>query len=170
MPGPTHQKSLLWSLEDTCILPTKLIQNAQSNLLCSMSQERRIVRVNKRSFIAGHGSIVRVVGGHAVIGAVCRPARPQSTGLGPTAEVGGTDRWAWQQNNREGPRPNLPARRTTLKFASIKCQLCDTDCTDGGRPTNASLTLEGQAYVKDTTIMENNGKLQRKTSGVQAET
>ena len=60
---------------------------------------------------------------------------------------------------QRGPRPDLPARRTTLKFASIKCQLCDTDCTDGGRPTNASLTLEGQAHVKDTAISENNGEL-----------
>ncbi|KAL6474091.1 hypothetical protein MHYP_G00176520 [Metynnis hypsauchen] len=52
---------------DAYIMPTALIQNAQSNLLCNMSQERHIVRVNKRSFNHGHGSIVRAVGGHAVI-------------------------------------------------------------------------------------------------------
>lgn len=54
---------------------------------------------------------------------------------------------AEQQNGTHPPTPDLPARRTTLKFASIKCRLCDTHCTDGGQPTNVSLTLEGQTHV-----------------------
>lgn len=48
---------------------------------------------------------------------------------------------------QRGVPPDLPVRRTTLKFASIKCRLCDTHCTDGGQPTNVSVTLEGQAHV-----------------------
>lgn len=94
------------------------------------------MRVNKRCFSVGHGSIVRARGGHAVIGGVLRAAaevEAQTDGLG--------------SRTTEKRPPILPARRTTLKFASIKCQLCDTHCTDGGRPTNVSLTLEGQAHV-----------------------
>ncbi|KAF5903346.1 Uncharacterized protein DAT39_007005 [Clarias magur] len=66
-------------------MSTKLIPNAESKLLCILPQKRCIVRVNKRCFSISHGSIVRAMGGHAVIGGVLRAAtevEAQTDGLG----------------------------------------------------------------------------------------
>lgn len=95
------------------------------------------MRVNKQCFSISHGSIVRARGGHAVIRGVLRA----------TAEVEAQTDGLGSRTTERAPPLNVPARRTTLKFASIKCRLCDTHCTDGGRPTNVSLTLEGQAHA-----------------------